>query len=101
MARAGTTQNQLRRERLVKKYEARRTALRAIADSREVSMEERFKARLALAKLPRNSSKTRLRNRCQVTGRPRGYYRKFCMSRIALRELASEGLVPGVVKSSW
>lgn len=101
MARAGSTQNQLKRERLVAKYEARRAALREIADNRELTMEQRFKARLTLAKLPRNSSKTRLRNRCQVTGRPRGYYRKFRMSRIALRELASAGLVPGVVKSSW
>lgn len=101
MARLGSMELQKKRERLVAKFAARRAALKSKADDRSLPMEERFKARLALAKLPRNSSKTRLRNRCQVSGRPRGYYRRFKMSRIALRELASAGMIPGVVKSSW
>ena len=75
--------------------------LKEIADNRDLPMEERFQARLKLAKLPRNSAKVRVQNRCEVTGRPRGVYRKFKMSRIALRELASNGQVPGMVKSSW
>ncbi len=101
MAKVGAIEIQKKRERLVAKFAARRAALKTRADNRELPIEERFKARLALAKLPRNSARTRLRNRCGITGRPRGYYRKFRMSRIALRELASAGLVPGVVKSSW
>jgi small subunit ribosomal protein S14 len=101
MAKVGTVQNQLKRERLVKKYADKRARLKAIIEDESLSMEERFKARLTLAKLPRNSAPTRLRNRCQVSGRPRGYYRKLKMSRIALRELSSQGKVPGVVKSSW
>lgn len=101
MAKAGTIQNQRKRERLAKKYAERRAKLRAIAADRDLQVEERFMAHLQLAKLPRNSSPTRLRNRCGVTGRSRGYYRKFNMSRIALREFASAGLVPGVIKSSW
>ncbi|MBT3952946.1 MAG: 30S ribosomal protein S14, partial [Rhodobacterales bacterium] len=72
-----------------------------IANNQDLPMEERFKARLKLAELPRNSSATRLHNRCQVTGRPKGYYRKLKMSRIALRQLASDGQIPGMVKSSW
>jgi small subunit ribosomal protein S14 len=75
--------------------------LKEIANNQELPMEERFKARLKLAALPRNSSATRLHNRCQVTGRPKGYYRKLKMSRIALRQLASDGQIPGMVKSSW
>ena len=101
MAKIGAIEIQKKRERLVAKFAARRAVLKTRADNRELPIEERFKARLALAKLPRNSSRTRLRNRCGITGRPRGYYRKFRMSRIALRELASAGLVPGVIKSSW
>ena len=101
MAKVGAIEIQKKRERLVAKFADRRAALKTRADNRELPIEERFKARLALAKLPRNSARTRLRNRCGITGRPRGYYRKFRMSRIALRELASAGLVPGVVKSSW
>ena len=101
MAKVGAIQIQRKRARLAAKYAKRREALRAVAQDRERPIEERFKASLQLAKLPRNSSPTRLRNRCGVSGRPRGYYRKFQMSRIALRELASAGLVPGVVKSSW
>jgi small subunit ribosomal protein S14 len=82
-------------------YAARRAALKAIVMDRSKPMEERFKATLKLAELPRNSAKVRVRNRCEVSGRPRGYYRKLKMSRIALRELGSLGRVPGVVKSSW
>ena len=88
-------------KRLVKQYASRRLALTAIANDEARPLEERFDARLRLAKLPRNSSKTRIRNRCEVTGRPRAYYRKLQMSRIALRELGSHGQIPGLVKSSW
>jgi len=75
--------------------------LKAISDNRDLPMEERFQARLKLAEMPRNGAKIRIRNRCEVTGRPRAFYRKFKMSRIALRELGSTGQVPGLVKSSW
>ena len=88
-------------KRLVKTYAAKRDALKAIANDESRPLEERFEARLKLAELPRNSSKTRIRNRCDLTGRPRAYYRKLGMSRIALRELGSKGLIPGLVKSSW
>ena len=88
-------------KRLVKQFTGKRTALKAIANDEDRPLEERFDARLRLAKLPRNSSKTRIRNRCEVTGRPRAYYRKMRMSRIALRELGSSGQIPGLVKSSW
>ena len=87
--------------RLVKLKAAKRTALKAIANDENLSLEERFDARLKLAELPRNSSPTRIRNRCEVTGRPRAFYRKMRMSRIALRELGSRGQIPGLVKSSW
>ena len=90
-----------KRQKLVDKYAAKRAALKEIASDEEKPMEERFRARLKLAKLPRNSSPTRLHNRCQVSGRPKAYYRKLKMSRIALRDLASFGQVPGMVKSSW
>ena len=86
---------------LVAKYAAKRDALKAIANDESLPLEDRFEARLKLAELPRNSSKTRIRNRCEVTGRPRAYYRKLKMSRIALRELGSNGQIPGLVKSSW
>jgi small subunit ribosomal protein S14 len=88
-------------KRLVKKFEAKREALKAIANDDSLPLEDRFEARLKLAELPRNSSKTRIRNRCDLTGRPRAYYRKLKMSRIALRELGSAGQIPGLVKSSW
>ena len=88
-------------KRLVKQYAAKRDALKAIANDEARPLEERFEARLKLAELPRNSAKTRIRNRCDLTGRPRAYYRKLKMSRIALRELGSTGQVPGLVKSSW
>ena len=101
MAKDGTIQTNLKRQRLVKKYAAKREELKAIANDQEKSPEERFKARMALAELPRNSAPSRLRNRCTMSGRPRGYYRKLKMSRIALRELASKGMIPGMTKSSW
>lgn len=101
MAKKSAIEKNKRRQRLVKKYAARRAALKAIADDRSLPAEERFAARLTLAELPRNSAAVRVRNRCQLTGRPRGVYRKFKLSRIALRELASQGQIPGVVKSSW
>ena len=88
-------------KRLVKQYAGKRDALKAIANDDARPLEERFEARLKLAELPRNSSKTRIRNRCDVTGRPRAFYRKLKMSRIALRELGSAGQIPGLVKSSW
>ncbi len=101
MAKLSAIEKNKRRARLVNKYAARRAQLLAIASDESFPQEERFAARLKLAELPRNSSRVRLRNRCKITGRPRGYYRKFGMSRIALRELASSGMIPGVVKSSW
>jgi small subunit ribosomal protein S14 len=101
MAKVSMVERQKKRERLVKQYADRRARLKQVADNQELSAEERFKARLKLAKLPRNSSPTRLNNRCDVTGRPRAFYRKLRMSRIALRDYASKGQVPGMVKSSW
>ena len=86
---------------LVAKYAAKREALKAIANDESLPLEERFDARLKLAALPRNSAPTRIRNRCELTGRPRAYYRKFRLCRIQLRDLANKGLIPGVVKSSW
>jgi small subunit ribosomal protein S14 len=88
-------------KRLVKQYLPKRDALKAIANDESKPLEERFEARLKLAKMPRNGAATRIRNRCEVTGRPRSYYRKVRMSRIALRQLGSSGLIPGLVKSSW
>jgi small subunit ribosomal protein S14 len=88
-------------KRLVKQYESKRANLKAIANDEARPLEERFDARLKLAELPRNSSKTRIRNRCELTGRPRAYYRKLGLSRIMLRELGSTGQIPGLVKSSW
>ena len=101
MAKTAMIERQKKRERLVAQYEARRRALKAIATDESQPREERFKARLKLAKLPRNSSPTRLHNRCQLTGRPRGFYRKLKINRIALRDLGSAGQIPGMVKSSW
>jgi small subunit ribosomal protein S14 len=88
-------------KRLVKQYAGKRNALKASANDDNKSLEERFEARLKLAELPRNSSAVRYRNRCDVTGRPRAFYRKMKMSRIALRELGNSGQIPGLVKSSW
>ena len=101
MAKTSSIEKNKRRTRLSKLYAGRRSKLKAIAMDKTVSMEERFAASMKLAELPRNSSKTRIRNRCEVTGRPRAYYRKLKMSRIALRDLGSKGLIPGLVKSSW
>ncbi|ASP19364.1 30S ribosomal protein S14 [Antarctobacter heliothermus] len=101
MAKKSMIEREKKRERLVARYAAKRAELKEIATDESKSMEERFKARLKLAKLPRNSSPTRLHNRCQLTGRPHAYYRKLRISRIALRELGSNGKLPGVVKSSW
>ena len=101
MAKKSAVEKNKRRARLVAKYAAKRAALKAIACDNSYPAEERFAARLKLAKLSRNSAPGRLRSRCEITGRPRGYYRKFRMSRIALRELASTGQIPGMVKSSW
>jgi len=101
MAKKSMIEKNARRAKLAKSKAAARTQLKAIALDRGAPPEERFAAQLKLSQLPRNSSPTRLRNRCSLTGRPRGYYRKFRLSRIALRELASSGLIPGMVKSSW
>ena len=101
MAKKSSIEKNKKRERMAKQYNARRNRLKAIADDEELPMEERFAARLKLAELPRNSSKVRIRNRCEITGRPRAVYRKFKLSRIALRDLASTGQIPGMVKSSW
>lgn len=101
MAKVGAIQIQKKRERLVARYAEKRATLKEIANNEDNTPEDRFQARLKLAKLPRNSAPTRLRNRCNISGRPRGYYRKLKMSRIALRELTSNGLVPGMTKSSW
>jgi small subunit ribosomal protein S14 len=101
MAKKSMIEREKKRERLVARYAAKRAELKTIARDDSLPMEERFMARLKLAKLPRNSSPTRLHNRCQLTGRPHAYYRKLRISRIALRELGSSGMLPGVVKSSW
>ena len=101
MAKRSAIEKNARRGKLAKRIAGKRTRLKAIAIDRDTPPDERFAAQLKLAELPRNSSETRVRNRCSVTGRPRGYYRKFKLSRIALRELASSGQIPGIVKSSW
>ncbi len=101
MAKKSMIAREVKREKLVKKYAAKRAALKEIVSDESKPMEERFRASLKLAKLPRNSSATRLHNRCQLTGRPHAYYRKLKISRIALRELGSAGQIPGMVKSSW
>ncbi|MCZ6523633.1 MAG: 30S ribosomal protein S14 [Alphaproteobacteria bacterium] len=101
MAKVSVIQRNKKRQRMAAEYAARRAKLKAITRDMSVPAEERFAAHLKLAELPRNSSPGRVRNRCSVTGRPRGYYRKLKMSRIALRELASAGQIPGMVKSSW
>ncbi|MEM7667931.1 MAG: 30S ribosomal protein S14 [Pseudomonadota bacterium] len=101
MAKVCMIEREKKRQKLVEQYAAKRAALKEIAKNEDLSREERMKARLKLAKLPRDSSATRLHNRCQVSGRPKAYYRKLKMSRIALRDLASIGQIPGMVKSSW
>ncbi|GGY40485.1 30S ribosomal protein S14 [Parvularcula lutaonensis] len=101
MAKKAMVERDLKRRRMAKKWDARRERLKAIMRDEAASPEDKFKAAMQLAEIPRNASKTRIRNRCLVTGRPRGYYRKLKMSRIALRELGSLGKIPGLVKSSW
>jgi small subunit ribosomal protein S14 len=101
MAKTGMIERNNKRRRLSTRDAEKRATLKEIANNKELPMEERFAARLKLARLPRNGSPTRIRNRCEVTGRPRGFYRKMKMSRIALRELGNQGLIPGLVKSSW
>src|SRR4051794_19989216 len=101
MAKKSSIEKNNRRRKLVKQYSGKRARLLAVANDESNSMEERFSARLKLSEMPRNSSPTRVRNRCEITGRPRAVYRKFKMSRIALRELGSQGVIPGLTKSSW
>src|SRR5690606_20965660 len=101
MAKTSSVEKNNRRRKLVAQYADKRAALKAIIMDQSKPIEERFRAQLKLAALPRNSAKVRIRNRCEVTGRPRAYYRKLRMSRVALRELGNSGLVPGLVKSSW
>jgi len=101
MAKTSSVEKNNRRRRLAAQYAEKRKRLKAIADDLKRPAEERFAARIKLAELPRNSSPTRIRNRCEVTGRARGYYRKLRMCRNQLRDLASQGLIPGMVKSSW
>ena len=101
MAKKSSIEKNNRRRRLAKKFSGRRARLKAIARDKDRPMEERFAATLKLAELPRNSSANRIRNRCEMTGRPRAFYRKHKLSRIALRDLGSKGMIPGLLKSSW
>lgn len=101
MAKKSMVEREAKRQRMVKQHAAKRAALKAVATNQEAPMEERFKATLKLAQMPRNSSAVRLHNRCELTGRPHAYYRKLRLSRIMLRELGSFGQIPGLVKSSW
>ena len=101
MAKTSSIQRNLKRIKLVNKFLKKREMLKKIIKNRKLPLDERFKAQLKLAKLPRNSAKIRIRNRCEITGRPHGVYRKLKISRIALRELASQGKIPGMTKSSW
>ena len=101
MAKTSSIEKNKRRRKMAKKFASRRAKLKTIVQDKALPVEDRFAASLKLADLPRNSSPTRIRNRCELTGRPRAYYRKHKLSRIALRELGSKGLIPGLVKSSW
>ena len=101
MAKTSSIQRNLKRIKLVKKFSKKRKDLKKIIKNKNLPLEERFNAQLKLSKLPRNSARTRIRNRCEITGRPHGVYRKLKISRIALRELASAGKIPGMTKSSW
>ena len=101
MAKKSSIEKNNRRARMAKQVMPQRDRLKAIARDRDAAPEDRFEAQLKLSELPRNSSLTRVRHRCSLTGRPRGYYRKFRLSRIAVRELASAGQIPGMLKSSW
>ena len=101
MAKTSSVEKNNRRRKMVKQHAAKRAKLKAVIMDKSVSIEERFAAQLKIAEMPRNSAKNRIRNRCEVTGRPRAYYRKLKMSRLALREMSNQGLIPGMVKSSW
>ena len=101
MAKTSAIQRNLKRIRLAKKFSKKREKLKKIVSNRKLPLEERFAAQLKLSKIPRNSAKIRIRNRCEITGRPHGVYRKLKISRIALRDLASKGKIPGMTKSSW
>ncbi|MEQ8193533.1 MAG: 30S ribosomal protein S14 [Rhodospirillales bacterium] len=101
MAKKSSIERNMKRERLSRKFAAKRSALKAQMRDKELSPEDRFQAMLKLADLPRNSAPSRIRLRCQLTGRPRGNYRKFKLSRIALRDMGSNGQIPGMIKSSW
>ena len=101
MAKTSAIQRNLKRIKLTKKFEKKRLALKKIINNKKLPLTERFEAQLKLSKIPRNSSKIRIRNRCEISGRPHGVYRKLRISRIALRELASSGKIPGMTKSSW
>ena len=101
MAKQSAKNNNLKRRKMVDQYATRRAALKAVIRDAKTSREERFRAVLKLAELPRNSSASRVRNRCDLTGRPRGFYRKLKLSRVAVRELGARGMIPGLVKSSW
>ena len=101
MAKKSSVEKNNRRRRMAKQFSGKRSRLKAIVKNRSMTMEDRFAAQLKLSQLPRNSAPVRIRNRCEMTGRPRGFYRKVRMSRLALRELANKGLIPGMVKSSW
>ena len=101
MAKTSSIEKNKRRMKLSKRYAGKRARLKAVANDRAKPLEDRFEAAVKLAAMPRNGSRTRIRNRCEATGRPRAFYRKFKMSRIALRDLGSKGMIPGLVKSSW
>ena len=101
MAKLALINRQYKREKLVAKYSKKRATLESIVDNQKMSDEDRFAARLKIQALPRNANKTRLRNRCALTGRPRGFYRKFGLGRNKLREYAMRGEIPGIVKASW
>ena len=101
MAKTSAIQKNLKRIKLAKKYANKRAALKKIIKNKKLELSERFTAQLKLNKLPKNSSKVRIRNRCGISGRPHGYYRKLKISRIALRDMASAGKIPGIIKSSW
>ena len=101
MAKKSAIQKNLRRMKMVKKYEKKRAALKKIIKNKKLELSERFEAQLKLNKLPKNSAKARIRNRCEVSGRPHGVYRKLRISRIALRDMASAGKIPVITKSSW
>jgi small subunit ribosomal protein S14 len=101
MAKTSSIEKNEKRRKMAKQFANRRKKLKAVIHNKQTSMEDRFAAQLKLAAMPRNAAPTRIRNRCEVTGRPRAYYRKLKMSRLALRELANLGLIPGMVKSSW